>query len=71
MVVRHAAAAGPTARVEVSVQGIVPLIEAQLSRKRHLELGLEVGQQVAIAARAARVFPASASPGLSGSSVSG
>ena len=62
-VVRHVAAAGPTARIEVSVQGVQPLIEAQLSRKRYLDLGLKVGQQVAIAARAARVFPASASPG--------
>ena len=57
-VVRHVAAAGPTARVEVSVEGLTPLVEAQLSRERYLELGLKVGQPVSIAARAARVFPA-------------
>ena len=69
-VVRHVAAAGPTARVEVSVQGVAPLIESQLSRQRYLELGLKVGQPVAIVARAARVFPATAAPSLPGSGVS-
>ncbi|MHB1206732.1 MAG: sulfate/molybdate ABC transporter ATP-binding protein [Rhodospirillaceae bacterium] len=65
-VVRHVAAAGPTARIEVSVQGVTALIEAQVTRKRYLELGLKVGQQVFIAARAARVFPAGAAPALPG-----
>jgi sulfate transport system ATP-binding protein len=67
-VVRHVAAAGPTARIEVSVHGVTPLIEAQVSRKRYLELGLKIGQPVAIAARAARVFPATAAPSAAGNS---
>jgi sulfate transport system ATP-binding protein len=57
-IVRHVAAAGPTARVELSIDGVTQLIEAQLSRSRILDLGLKVGQTVMIAARAARVFPA-------------
>ena len=61
------AAQKPGELILVAVQGIVSLIEAQLSRKRYLELGLKVGQQVVIAARATRVFPASASPSPSGS----
>jgi len=56
--VRHIAAAGPTARVELAVEGIPNLIEAELSRSRYLELGLKIGQLVRILARTARVFPA-------------
>ncbi len=56
-VVRHVAAAGPMARIELAVEGISPLIEAELSRSRYLELGLKIGQPVRILARAARVFP--------------
>ena len=59
-VVRHVAAAGPTARVELAVEGIPHLIETELSRSNYLELGLKVGQPVRIVARTARVFPASA-----------
>jgi sulfate transport system ATP-binding protein len=57
-IVRHVAAAGPTARIELAVDGIPHLIEAELSRTRYLELGLKAGQPVMIVARAARVFPA-------------
>ena len=59
-VVRHVAAAGPTARIELAVEGTSNLIEGELSRSRYLELGLKIGQQVRILARAARVFPAEA-----------
>ena len=57
-IVRHVAAAGPIARIELAVEGIPHLIEAELTRQRYLELGLKTGQAVMIAARAARVFPA-------------
>ena len=57
-IVRHVAAAGPTARIELAVEGISNLIEAEVPRARYLELGLKVGQAVMIAARSARVFPA-------------
>ena len=56
--VRHVAAAGPTARIELAMEGIPHLIEAELPRQRYLELGLKAGQKVMIAARSARVFPA-------------
>ncbi len=59
-VVRHVAAAGPTARIELAVEGIPHLIEAELPRQQYLELGLRTGQSVTIAARAARVFPPAA-----------
>jgi sulfate transport system ATP-binding protein len=55
--VRHVAAAGPTARIELAVEGIPHLIEAQLTRQRYLDLGLKVGQAVMIVVRSARVFP--------------
>ena len=58
--VRHVAAAGPTARIELAVEGIDNLIEAELPRARYLELGLKVGRKVFVAVRAARVFPANA-----------
>jgi sulfate transport system ATP-binding protein len=57
-VVRHIAAAGPTARVELAVENIPQLIESELPRQQYLELGLRTGQKVMINARAARVFPA-------------
>ncbi len=57
-IVRHVAAAGPTARIELALEGHSNLIEAELPRQRYLELGLKSGQSVMIAARAARVFPA-------------
>jgi len=56
-IVRHVAAAGPIARIELSVEGVPHLIEAEVTRQRCLELGLKAGQPVMIAARAARVFP--------------
>ena len=56
-IVRHVAAAGPIARIELAVEGIPHLIEAELTRQRYLELALKPGQAVMIAARAARVFP--------------
>ena len=56
-IVRHIAAAGPTARIELAVEGVPHLIEAELPRAQYLELKLKVGQAVMIAARAARVFP--------------
>ncbi|MGE3334264.1 MAG: sulfate/molybdate ABC transporter ATP-binding protein [Rhodospirillaceae bacterium] len=56
--VRHIGAAGPTARLELEVAGAPALIEVQVIRQTFLDLGLKVGQTVAIAARAARVFPA-------------
>ncbi len=59
-IVRHVAAAGPTARIEIQIEGIPNFIEADLSRKRYLELGYKIGQNVFVSARAARVFPASA-----------
>jgi len=60
--VNHVSAAGPTARIELVVEGIPHLIEAELTRQRYLELGLKAGQKVRINARAARVFPADLSP---------
>ena len=65
-VVRHVAAAGPTARIELAVDGVDNLIEAELPRARYLELGLKMGRKVFIAARAARVFPANAAEVQSG-----
>lgn len=56
-IVRHVAAAGPTARIELAVEGVSHLLEAEVPRARYLELGLKVGQAVMIAARSARVFP--------------
>jgi len=57
-IVRHIAAAGPTARIELAVEGVPHLIEAELPRAQYLALGIKVDQGVMIAARAARVFPA-------------
>ncbi len=57
-VVRHIGAAGPTARLELEVAGVPAPVEVQVIRQTFLDLGLDVGQTVAIAARAARVFPA-------------
>ena len=57
-IVRHVAAAGPTARIELEMAGIPHLIEAELPRQRYLELALKAGQKVMVAARTARVFPA-------------
>jgi sulfate transport system ATP-binding protein len=54
--VQHVNATGPVARVELKVDGIEDPIEAELSRQHYQELGLRVGQQVAIQARIARVF---------------
>ena len=54
--VRHVAAAGPTARIELEIEGIPHLIESELPRQRYLELGLKAGQKVMIEARSARVF---------------
>lgn len=62
-VVRHIAAAGPTARIELEVENVPTPIEVQVSRKRYLDLGLKLGQTVAIAARAARAFPATSVQG--------
>ena len=59
-IVRHVGAAGPTARLEMEIEGVPLLVEAQVTRARFLELGLKVGGAVAIVARAARVFPAAA-----------
>jgi len=61
-VVRHVAAAGPTARIELAAEGVDNLIEVELPRAQYLERGLKVGSKVFVAARAARVFPAN-SPG--------
>ena len=60
------AASAPTARIELSVDGIDNLIEAELPRARYLELGLKVGHKVFVAVRAARVFPAAATETQSG-----
>ena len=60
--VRHVGAAGPTARLELEVAGVAGLIEAQMIRQNFLDLGLRVGQKVAILARSARVFPADSVP---------
>jgi sulfate transport system ATP-binding protein len=56
-IVRHVAATGPVARVELKVEGLSDLIEVELSRQQYQELGLRNGQAVMIQARIARVFP--------------
>jgi sulfate transport system ATP-binding protein len=60
--VRHVNATGPVARVELAVDGLPGMIEAELSRQEFLDLDLRVGQGVKIQARVARVFPAELAP---------
>ena len=52
--VRHVSILGPLVRVELLLSGQV--LEAELSRQRHTELGLAVGQQVLVWPRQARFF---------------
>jgi sulfate transport system ATP-binding protein len=54
--VRYISAAGPLAKVEVAAGSDGRLIEAELSRPQLHHLALEIGQQVYIRARKARVF---------------
>lgn len=58
-VVRYLMAAGPVARVELSVGDDGTLIEAELGRAQLHALDLRVGQPVYVRARKARVFSAS------------
>ncbi|WP_316978999.1 sulfate/molybdate ABC transporter ATP-binding protein [Shumkonia mesophila] len=57
-IVRHIAAAGPVAVVELAAEGVKAPVEALLSRTRHRELKLTVGQSVFLRAQAARIYPA-------------
>jgi sulfate transport system ATP-binding protein len=57
-IVRHIAAAGPVAVVELAAEGVNGPVEALLSRTRHRELKLAVGQSVFLRAQAARIYPA-------------
>jgi hypothetical protein len=63
-IVRHVNATGPVARVELAVEGVAGMIEAELSRQEFLDLALSVGQGVGIQARVARVFPAELAPAV-------
>jgi sulfate transport system ATP-binding protein len=56
-IIRHVAAAGPVAVVELTVQGVKEPVEALLSRAQHRDHGLKAGQAVFIRARAARIYP--------------
>jgi sulfate transport system ATP-binding protein len=60
--VRHVNATGPIARVELAVDGLPGMVEAELSRQEFLDLALTAGQGVGIQARVARVFPAELAP---------
>lgn len=62
-IVRHIAAAGPVAVVELAAEGIKAPVEALLSRTRHRELNLKVGQAVFLRADAARIYPVRSGPG--------
>jgi sulfate transport system ATP-binding protein len=55
-IVRHIAATGPTARVELEVNGVDDLVEAELPRAKQQELRLTIGQLVFIRPRDAWVF---------------
>ena len=54
--VRHISAAGPLTAVELAVDREKAVVEAALSRARHHELALKVGERVMIRARRARLF---------------
>ncbi|MBK8210006.1 MAG: sulfate ABC transporter ATP-binding protein [Rhodospirillales bacterium] len=57
-VVRYLTAAGPVAKIELSLAGDGALIEAEIGRAQLHALDLRVGQPVYIRARKARVFSA-------------
>jgi sulfate transport system ATP-binding protein len=59
-VVCYVSAAGPVAKVELSLDGEQRLIEAEVGRAEMHALDLSVGQPVYVRARKARVFPATA-----------
>jgi sulfate transport system ATP-binding protein len=61
-IVRHVNATGPIARVELAVEGMPGMVEAELSRQGFLELALKVGQGVRVRARQARIFSADLAP---------
>ncbi|MGD9509456.1 MAG: sulfate/molybdate ABC transporter ATP-binding protein [Geminicoccaceae bacterium] len=52
----HVSTLGPIVRVELQVPGLSEPVEAELPRARHRELGLRLGLEVLVRARAARVF---------------
>ncbi len=54
--VAHISTLGPIVRVDLEVQGLNEPVEAEIARIRHRELGLRIGQEVLVRARAARVF---------------
>jgi sulfate transport system ATP-binding protein len=54
--VLHLSLLGPVTRVELQVQGIAEPVEAEIPRARQRELGLRIGQDVLVRARAAKVF---------------
>ena len=57
-VVRYLSAAGPVAKVELSLADDSALVEAELGRAQLHALDLKLGQPVYVRARKARIFPA-------------
>ena len=56
-VVRYLSAAGPVAKVELSLDGNGKLVEAEIGRAQLHALDLKLGQPVYVRARKARIFP--------------
>jgi sulfate transport system ATP-binding protein len=54
--VTHIAAFGPVVRIEMVLDGSTEALTAELSRAKHRELALSVGDPVHVRARYARVF---------------
>jgi sulfate transport system ATP-binding protein len=57
-VIRFVALAGPTVRIEVAVDGHDQGVDVELPRDRYRQLGLGVGDRVAVSTASLRVFPA-------------
>ena len=56
-VVRYLSAAGPLAKVELSLTDDNSLVEAEIGRPQLHALDLKLGQPVFVRARKARIFP--------------
>ncbi len=60
--IRHVTAAGPVAKVEMALDGLQAMVEAEIPRSSEHLPDLVVGAKVNVVAREARVFSANAAP---------